>query len=204
MIRQHPKVPFFVHDLNEGDTERACSRFHRLALVPSSYLWIEATGNHLYISSVNENISITSLSDCCNRQSTAAIQVGFTPLAVIWAPESKHWFLIWALVAVVDNRIDSLQFGDNHCYNHYRCVEDDFHISAEGDKSRIVKEQLWETQLRETQSTAEHSGREAMKIAIYSHSIPPAVDGVSRRMASLLQHLTKEGHEVNVMHPYAL
>lgn len=35
-----------------------------------------------------------------------------------------------------------------------------------------------------------------MKIALYSHSIPPAVDGVSRRMASLLQQLTKNGHEV--------
>lgn len=35
-----------------------------------------------------------------------------------------------------------------------------------------------------------------MKIALYSHSIPPAVDGVSRRMASLLQQLVKQGHEV--------
>lgn len=35
-----------------------------------------------------------------------------------------------------------------------------------------------------------------MKIAIYSHSIPPAVDGVSRRMASLVQQLSKDGHEV--------
>ncbi|CAM9584100.1 unnamed protein product [Pylaiella littoralis] len=35
-----------------------------------------------------------------------------------------------------------------------------------------------------------------MKIALYSHSIPPAVDGVSRRMASLLQQLTKNGHEI--------
>lgn len=35
-----------------------------------------------------------------------------------------------------------------------------------------------------------------MKIALYSHSIPPAVDGVSRRVASLLQELTKQGHEV--------
>lgn len=38
---------------------------------------------------------------------------------------------------------------------------------------------------------------ERMKIALYSHSIPPAVDGVSRRMASLLQELTKkQGHQV--------
>lgn len=35
-----------------------------------------------------------------------------------------------------------------------------------------------------------------MKIALYSHSIPPAVDGVSRRMTSLLQQLVKQGHEV--------
>ncbi|CAM9861226.1 unnamed protein product, partial [Ectocarpus sp. 12 AP-2014] len=37
-----------------------------------------------------------------------------------------------------------------------------------------------------------------MKIALYSHSIPPAVDGVSRRMASLLQQLVKQGHEMLV------
>lgn len=35
-----------------------------------------------------------------------------------------------------------------------------------------------------------------MKVALYSHSIPPAVDGVSRRIASLLHELTKQGHEV--------
>eukprot|EP00903_Cladosiphon_okamuranus_P016331 g15061.t1 len=35
-----------------------------------------------------------------------------------------------------------------------------------------------------------------MKIALYSHSIPPAVDGVARRMASLVQELTKQGHEI--------
>eukprot|EP00752_Nemacystus_decipiens_P016117 g14412.t1 len=35
-----------------------------------------------------------------------------------------------------------------------------------------------------------------MKIAVYSHSIPPSVDGVSRRMASLLRELTKLGHEI--------
>ncbi|CAN0119950.1 unnamed protein product, partial [Discosporangium mesarthrocarpum] len=35
-----------------------------------------------------------------------------------------------------------------------------------------------------------------MKIAIYSHSIPPAVDGVSRRMTSVLDELHKAGHEV--------
>ena len=37
-----------------------------------------------------------------------------------------------------------------------------------------------------------------MKIALYSHSIPPAVDGVSKRMASLLQELTRDGHEVGL------
>lgn len=37
-----------------------------------------------------------------------------------------------------------------------------------------------------------------MKIGLYSHSIPPSVDGVSRRMASLLQQLCKDGHEVRI------
>ncbi|CAM9813108.1 unnamed protein product [Ascophyllum nodosum] len=35
-----------------------------------------------------------------------------------------------------------------------------------------------------------------MKVAVYSHSIPPSVDGVARRMTSLLYELAKDGHEV--------
>lgn len=35
-----------------------------------------------------------------------------------------------------------------------------------------------------------------MKVAIYSHSIPPAVDGVSRRFTSIIHELYKAGHEV--------
>jgi glycosyltransferase involved in cell wall biosynthesis len=35
-----------------------------------------------------------------------------------------------------------------------------------------------------------------MKVAIYSHSIPPAVDGVSRRFTSIIHELSNAGHEV--------
>jgi hypothetical protein len=38
-----------------------------------------------------------------------------------------------------------------------------------------------------------------MKVAIYSHTIPPGVDGVSRRFTSLIHELYKAGHEVGVM-----
>ncbi|KAG5179055.1 hypothetical protein JKP88DRAFT_327683 [Tribonema minus] len=37
-----------------------------------------------------------------------------------------------------------------------------------------------------------------MRVAIYSHSIPPAVDGVSRRFTSIISELHKAGHEVLV------
>ncbi|CAN0157214.1 unnamed protein product, partial [Ectocarpus sp. 12 AP-2014] len=49
-----------------------------------------------------------------------------------------------------------------------------------------------------TLATGAWNPRLKMKIALYSHSIPPAVDGVSRRMASLLQQLVKQGHEMLV------
>ena len=35
-----------------------------------------------------------------------------------------------------------------------------------------------------------------MKIALYSHSVPPAVDGVSRRFSSIIHELYKAGHQV--------
>jgi hypothetical protein len=34
-----------------------------------------------------------------------------------------------------------------------------------------------------------------MRIAIYSHSIPPSIDGVCRRFTSILHELEKQGHE---------
>ncbi|CAM9369936.1 unnamed protein product [Chrysoparadoxa australica] len=37
-----------------------------------------------------------------------------------------------------------------------------------------------------------------MKVAIYSHSLPGAVDGVSRRFTSIIEELHKAGHEVLV------
>jgi hypothetical protein len=38
----------------------------------------------------------------------------------------------------------------------------------------------------------------ALKIAIYSHSLPPEVDGVSRRFAMLIEEFKRRGHSVFV------
>ncbi len=35
-----------------------------------------------------------------------------------------------------------------------------------------------------------------MKIAIYSHSFPPSIDGVCRRMSSLVHELLCAGHQI--------
>ncbi|CAM9638661.1 unnamed protein product, partial [Ectocarpus fasciculatus] len=56
----------------------------------------------------------------------------------------------------------------------------------------------WRTAWCVILATGAWNPRLKMKIAIYSHSIPPAVDGVSRRMTSLLQQLVKQGHEILV------
>ena len=36
----------------------------------------------------------------------------------------------------------------------------------------------------------------AMKVAIYSHSIAPSIDGVCRRFTGLLQELSEQGHDL--------
>jgi glycosyltransferase involved in cell wall biosynthesis len=38
----------------------------------------------------------------------------------------------------------------------------------------------------------------ALKIAVYSHSLPPEVDGVSRRFSMLIEEFKRRGHEVFV------
>jgi hypothetical protein len=44
-----------------------------------------------------------------------------------------------------------------------------------------------------------HCSLSQMKVAVYSHSIPPAVDGVSRRFTSIIHELHKAGHEVSLL-----
>ena len=38
----------------------------------------------------------------------------------------------------------------------------------------------------------------AMKVAIYSHSIAPSIDGVCRRFTGLLQELSEQGHDLQL------
>ena len=39
----------------------------------------------------------------------------------------------------------------------------------------------------------------ALRVLLYSHSLPPWVDGVSTRMTSHLQLLREEGHQVHAL-----